>query len=182
MTSDNSNKTIKIAVSSCLAGHNVRYDGKNRNNNIIHQLCERFDCISLCPESDIGLGTPRPPLDIIRIDNSFRVRGKTNPSFDVTDKLLDYATRIASQHKDICGYIFKSRSPSCGVNSTPWKDTNEKEVGITNGIFSAQIKQLLPSLPTIEETQLINSIELETFIQDVLQYAKEKSKLEKMRD
>lgn len=174
---NNSGKKIRIAVSSCLQGFHVRYDGKNKNNNDILKICEQFDCISICPESETGLGTPRPPLNIIKIDDTFKARGRTNPLFDVTEKLSGHAKNIRSRYPDICGYIFKSRSPSCGVNSAPWQTAYGDEVGITSGIYSAQIKLLLPNLPIVEETQLSDKNNREKFVQAVLQYASELSKM-----
>lgn len=168
---------IKIAVSSCLAGYNVRYDGKNKKLDVINQLCDLFDCIAICPESEIGLGIPRPPLNIVKINNSFRVRGRTNPAFDVTDALQKHAQHIVCCHRDICGYVFKSRSPSCGVYSTPWRRISKEETGLTSGIFSAQIRELLPSLPVIEETQLENSEHLNEFVNAVRRYAEELTNL-----
>jgi len=162
---------IKIAVSSCLMGHNVRYDGKNMKNDGICDICARFNCIAVCPEAEIGLGTPRPPLVIIKEEHSFHARGWTNPCFDVTDSLQRHAQQIISRYPDICGYIFKSRSPSCGVNSTPWQTFVNKETGLTDGIYSAKIKQLIPALPITEETQLCDASKIDDFVQQVFHYA-----------
>ena len=168
---NSANKKIRIAVSSCLAGHNVRYDGGNRRNSAVQRLCSKFDCVTLCPESAIGMGTPRPPINIIKIDDSFRARGKTNPLFDVTELLINYADQFVASHQDICGFVFKARSPSCGLDSTPWKDLRDAAGGTTSGIFGNRIKQLLPAIPTIDEIQCANMHELDKFIENVIQYA-----------
>lgn len=162
---------IKIAVSSCLLGHNVRYDGDNKNDSTVQHLCNVFACVAICPESGIDLGTPRPPLKVVKIDNQLKVTGRTNPRFDVTKSLENYASYVINTHQDICGYIFKSRSPSCGYESTPWFDENNKLGGITSGIFNTQVRNLLPSLPVIEESQLGNLFEKQSFIQQVNEYA-----------
>ena len=177
MASTNLNKSgkkIRIAVSSCLQGLRVRYDGTDKNNDDIRKICEQFDCICICPESEVGLGTPRPPLNLIRINNVFKARGRTNPAFDVTEKLTRQAQNVLTRYPDICGYIFKSRSPSCGVDSTPWKSSSGEEFGVTSGIFSAEIKLLLPNLPVAEETQLSDVNNREVFVQAVLRYASKK--------
>jgi len=164
-------KKISIGVSSCLLGNNVRYDGKNKDNQVIQNICSVLECIPLCPEEGIGLGIPRPPLQIVRIKNDFRARGKTNPGFDVTDRLGHYANNIVSRHPDICGYIFKARSPSCGINSTPWRNISGDDTGLTSGIYSDRISTLLPSLPVIEETQLANEASVKIFMDAVRKYA-----------
>lgn len=168
---NNTSKIIKIAVSACLLGHNVRYDGGNKNNSSIHHICNTFECIPICPESAIGLGTPRPALMVIRQNDVFRVRGKTNPAFDPTLKLQNYANQLIDSDSHLHGYIFKSRSPSCGVDSTPWIDTDNQKSGTTDGIFSAQISKRLLKLPIIEETQLSDLNIQKAFMEDVKSYA-----------
>ena len=164
-------KKIRIAVSSCLMGHNVRYDGKDKKNDSICEICARFDCLAVCPEAEIGLGTPRPPLVIVKEEHSFHARGWTNPRFDVTDALERHAQQVITRYPDICGYIFKSRSPSCGVNSTPWQTPTNRETGLTYGIYSAKIKQLAPALPIAEETQLSDASKIDDFVKKVIRYA-----------
>lgn len=165
---------IKIAVSSCLAGHNVRYDGGNKDNPIVHILCKNFDCVYICPESAIGLGIPRPPINIIKTKTGFEARGKTNPQLDITRQLRSYAQKTIAAHGELCGYIFKSRSPSCGVNSTPWKETGNNTEGFTSGIYSAEFQRLNPELPMIEEYQLGQPEILENFIRQVKRYSRTK--------
>jgi uncharacterized protein YbbK (DUF523 family) len=164
-------KRIKIAVSSCLLGKPVRYDGNHKENKSLKVLCDRFECVSICPECEIGLGVPRPPIHIVNVDEHFRARGKTNPNFDVTQSLETLATEIATNNNSICGYVFKARSPSCGINSAPWYSASRQESGITSGIFSSRIQQLLPALPVIEETQFEKPKEMKSFIAGVKEYA-----------
>lgn len=96
-------KKIKIVVSSCLLGSNVRYDGGNKINATVQNVCETFECLAICPENAIGLGIPRPALQIVRVRNDYVTRGKTNPEFDVTDQLQAYAQRRVRDNPDICG-------------------------------------------------------------------------------
>ena len=152
-------------------GYNVRYDGKNKKNDYVIKLSDTFDLLAICPEYGIGMGVPRAPINIINVDGQFRARGVTNPGSDFTDSLQQLAEAIVKSHKDLCGYVFKARSPSCGVDSTPWFDIDSVEQGLTSGIFTQQVKKLLPDLPMIEETRLTSGLEIERFIEQVNNYA-----------
>ena len=164
---------IQIAVSSCLLGHKVRYDGQDRKNDNVMKLCNQFDCIAICPEYAIGLGIPRPPINIVQIDSELRVRGIANPNHDMTDALKEYADSIIESIPNICGYIFKARSPSCGVNSTPFFNEAGTDLGKTSGIYSNRIQQRLHNLPIIEEKQLEDGEDMQRFAEAVYTYAKE---------
>ena len=166
---------LQIAVSSCLLGHKVRYDGRDRKNNNVLKLCEQFECVAICPEYAIGLGIPRPPINIVQIGSELRVRGIANPNHDMTDALQEYAETICESIPNLCGYIFKARSPSCGVNSTPFFSETGSELGVTSGIYSSRIQQRLDKLPVIEEKQLTTEDDIELFIESVYAYAKELS-------
>ncbi|WP_455219020.1 DUF523 domain-containing protein [Kaarinaea lacus] len=170
MPNRQSNK-IQIAVSSCLLGHKVRYDGQDRKNKNVLKLCEQFHCIAICPEYAIGLGIPREPINVVLTGSDKRVRGIENPNHDVTEALQEYADSIHESIPTLCGYVFKSRSPSCGVNSTPFFSETGTELGIDSGIYSSQIKQRRQDLPIVEETQLTTGEDIQRFIDAVNTYA-----------
>ena len=165
---------IQIAVSSCLLGHKVRYDGQDRKNSKVLKLCEQFDCVAICPEYAIGLGIPRAPINVVQIGSQLRVRGIANPNHDMTDSLLEYADSICESIPNLCGYIFKSRSPSCGISSTPFYNESGIELGKTNGIYADRVQQLY-KLPIVEETQLDTDEDIQQFIDAVYTYAEKQS-------
>lgn len=154
-------------------GHKVRYDGQDREHKNALKLCEQFHCIAICPEYAIGLGIPRAPINIIEIDSEKRARGIENPNHDVTDLLQEYADSIYESIPNLCGYVFKARSPSCGVNSTPFFGETGTELGVTSGIYSRQIQQRLYHLPVVDETQLITNEDIQRFVDAVNTYARE---------
>lgn len=165
-------KRIHVGVSSCLLGYNVRYDGQNRQHDSVTALCENFSCVAICPEYAIGLGIPRAPINIIEVTaERLRVKSSANPHLDVTDELVDYADHIQQSIPEICGYVFKCRSPSCGVGSTPYFDSDGNQLGIMDGVFSGRIKQLAPALPIMEETQLADKGNRKAFEDAVRAYA-----------
>jgi uncharacterized protein YbbK (DUF523 family) len=151
----------------------VRYDGRNKLNNQVLALCEAFNCIAICPEYAIGLGIPRAPINIIQVENRYRVKGSATPDLDVTEELIDYANHIRDSQPQICGYVFKSRSPSCGLQSTPFFNEKGSHLGDTDGIFCSRIRCLFPGLPVTEETHLEEEQTVKQFQDAVIQYAKE---------
>lgn len=167
----NTDKTgrITIAVSSCLLGENVRFDGGNKLSNVItSELGRHFSLLGVCPEMAIGMGVPRKPVQVVRIDNGLRVRGVEDSRVDVTDRLLAYASNFAKHHAGICGYVFKQRSPSCGLGETPLFNLQGQEIGLTDGLFAGMIKKLLPDLPLADELQIENTPTRNVFIDAVL--------------
>lgn len=163
---------LTIAVSSCLLGHNVRYDGSNKKNDHVLRLCTMFNCLAICPEYSIGMGVPRSPINLVSVNGRYRARGAIDPEFDVTDLLNQFAVSIVNSNPELCGYVFKARSPSCGLDSTPWFDDDSRQQGLTSGIFSHKIHLLLPELPMIEEAQLTGNDEIEEFIVRAKNYAR----------
>ena len=143
----------QFAISSCLLGEDVRYDGGNKYTPyIVEKLLTHIDVIPVCPEVAIGLGTPRPPIQLVSRDNHIRAVGIDNPKLDVTTLLQDFGKQFYAQTGLLCGYIFKSRSPSCGVTDTKISTVDGETLG--TGIFSNQIIQAAPHLPVIDETRL----------------------------
>ena len=103
---------MKIMVSACLLGENVKYNGGNNKSEALLRLLESHTVIPVCPEVLGGLPVPRTPAEIVKgtvtnrngesVDEAFR-RG--------AQKALDIANR---EKPDLI--ILQSRSPSCGVN------------------------------------------------------------------
>ena len=113
-------KKIKVGISSCLLGESVRYDGGHkRDDYIIDTLTQHFDLIGVCPEVAIGLGVPRPPIQLVETRTGTSVLSVDDPTNDVTARLSRFASRTSVELSDVCGYIFKSGSPSCGLQAVP---------------------------------------------------------------
>jgi len=163
------NNKPKLGVSSCLLGAAVRHDGGHKHNRYLTEtLKEFFEFIPVCPESDIGLGTPREALHLEGRLNDIRVRGNRNHDHDVTDLLRNHGKKMASQINDLSGYIFKSHSPSCGlehVSRRPSVDRNPIKDGI--GQYAAAFIGAQPLLPVEEEGCLQDPTLRENFFERV---------------
>lgn len=161
---------IPIAVSSCLLGQEVRYDGSHKHNGYITQtLGTYFEYTSFCPEVAIGLGIPRPTIQLVQIEDTIRVRGTRNPELDVTDALQAYARSIVPMLEGFCGYIFKKSSPSCGMERVKVY-LNGNPVTSGRGVYTEVIMRELPELPAEEEGRLMDPVLRENFIERVFVY------------
>jgi len=162
---------IPIGVSSCLLGNRVRYDGGHKYNSIIDELFSTgFDLIAVCPETGIGLGVPRPPIQLLKQQAQVRAVGVEDKTIDVTDALHDYAQRIMKDHRKLCGFIFKARSPSCGIGSSDLFDAQGTYLDKTSGIFAATLQQINPKLPVIDEDSLALDENWKRFIERVNEF------------
>jgi uncharacterized protein YbbK (DUF523 family) len=113
---DGHGSRIRLGISSCLLGQKVRFDGNHKHDSFLTgTLGQFFEWVPVCPEVAIGLGIPRPPIRLVGSPASPRAVGVKDASIDMTDKLAAYGKRQAHALGDLSGYIFKSKSPSCGM-------------------------------------------------------------------
>lgn len=162
---------IPIAVSSCLLGQEVRYDGGHKHNGYLTQTLGRyFEYIPFCPEVAIGLGIPRPPIRLVHVGGQIRAQGVKDPQLDVTAQLQDYAHEVVPQLAGVCGYILKRASPSCGMERVKVY-SNNNIYGSDSGIYAAALMQAMPELPIEEEGRLMDPVLRENFIERVFVYA-----------
>jgi uncharacterized protein YbbK (DUF523 family) len=158
-----------VAISSCLLGEKVRYDGQHKQDPCIAQyFAARVDWKSICPEVGAGLGVPRPPVQLVGDKSAPGALGIDDASLDVTDALAGYALEILQELQGVSGYIFKSRSPSCGLTDTPLFDADGHDNGFTSGIYARVITKELPGLPVIDEQRLHDAHSRVLFLQQVL--------------
>ncbi|MFC1602068.1 DUF523 domain-containing protein [Pseudomonadota bacterium] len=160
-----------IAVSGCLLGNPVRYDGTDKYNELIcKHLSKQFEVIAVCPEADAGLGTPRPPIQLTGDPQQPLAVGVEDPALDVTAALTSFASAWVSQADNISGVILKSRSPSCGLWDTPVYNQQGQVQSNGSGLFARILTQYYPQLPVIDETEITQPKQLENFINRVKQY------------
>jgi len=171
-SSKDSPDKIKIGVSSCLLGENVRFDGGHkRNQYLLNTLSQYFDFHLFCPEVAIGLGIPREPIRLVEQGELIKCVGTKNDTLDVTEQLQDIANQQSNWHSEISGYILKKDSPSCGMERVKVykKDMPERN---GTGIYAKQLMQNFPDLPIEEEGRLNDLILRENFVQRVFVYAR----------
>ncbi len=172
MQPDLSSLPLRIAVSSCLLGNQVRYDAGHKHSAYLTQtLGDYFSFIPFCPEVAIGLGIPRPPIRLVDVDGLIRVRGVSDPQQDVTDALVEYAESVVPQLRQVSGYVFKKGSPSCGMERVKVYDIRSGQPMRSGaGLFAGTLMQALPELPVEEEGRLMDPRLRENFIERVFVY------------
>ncbi len=171
MPSKAENDKPLVAVSPCLLGQKVRYDGADkRNGYIVQELGRRFDFLPLCPEVEIGLGVPREPVELVDHNGRVRALGRQHRQLDISGRLLAHAERMLPRLRACAGYIFKSRSPSCGLDSTPVYDEAGHLLRHDSGLFARAVRRALPELPCIEETGLKDPAARRRFLSRVDHY------------
>jgi uncharacterized protein YbbK (DUF523 family) len=159
-----------IGISACLAGERVRYDGADKGDAaLITALAQHFELIPLCPEVAIGLGVPRPPIALYGAAHSPRARFVHDPASDLSAALIGYADEQA-RRPAIHGYVFKARSPSCGLRDTPIETTAGMTYGA--GLYARTLLASLPGLPAADERELQDAEVLAAFIACVQAHAR----------
>ncbi len=169
---------IIIGVSSCLLGNKVRYDGRDALDAYITEtLALYFHYLPLCPEIEYGLPVPREPM-ILR-KNGDRPRLMTiETEIDHTEGMLNWAAGKAAELKSagLCGFIFKGRSPSCGLGDVKVYDGTAMMHAMGTGIFAGFFADTFPRLPVIGDERLHDPAAREVFLLEVKKVAEETAK------
>ena len=178
MLNDMKQPNITLGISSCLLGNAVRYDGKHKRSDTICSIFSHlFDFQPFCPEVAIGLGIPRPPIQLVQQKTDEETQGirvveVQNRKQDYTVQLTQYAKKtVCTDFTAISGFIFKQSSPSCGMERVKvYKSdgTFLHQRGI--GRFAQVIQQQCPLLPVEEAERLIDVKVREHFVQRVYAY------------
>ncbi len=166
-----------MAVSSCLLGERVRYDGKEKGIAwIVEHLASEVEVVSICPEVGAGMSVPRPPIQLVsRPGEELRVV-VVNEGSDVTAALRNFSNQQLARIADmpIAGYVFKARSPSCGLRDTPHFASaagGAKSLRIASGFWAGMLQSRWPDLPCVDESELRESAGQEQFLRRVRAYA-----------
>lgn len=166
-----SSARIRIGISSCLLGQEVRFDGGHKHNGYITEsLGQYFEYVPFCPEVAIGLGIPRPPIRLVRHGTAVEARGVKDPALDVTGKLAAYAGKVAAKLDDVSGYILKKNSPSCGMERVKVYTPKGMPVATAPGVYAGALMDQLPELPFEEEGRLMDPVLRENFVERVFVY------------
>ncbi len=158
---------IIVGISSCLLGHEVRFDGGHKRNHYIEQTLGRyFSFRPFCPEVESGLPIPRTAVQLRRVGEQIRVVNAKDTDIDVTDALNHCAKNQDVWLKDLSGYILKKDSPSCGMERVRvYHQHSAQRSG--SGLFAQYLKDHYPELPLEEEGRLGDPKLRENFIQRV---------------
>lgn len=146
-----------LVISKCLGFEACRYNGGIENNVFIENLRNYVDFITVCPETDLGLPIPRDTLRIVQKDDKLKlVVSKTGQ--DVTEKLDEFAEEFLKNLEDVDGFIFKNKSPTCGVKDAKIYTAIDKGAAIRRGkgVFVQKITNKYPNIIIEDEGRLTN--------------------------
>jgi len=157
---------IRLGISTCLLGEPVRYDGGHKHDRYLTDtLGEYVEYVPVCPEAECGLGIPRESMHLEGDPESPRlITSRTHRG--VTDSMVRWAqTRLHQlEHERLCGFIFKSNSPSCGMERVKIFDDKGMPQKKGVGIFAGFFMKRFPLLPVEEEGRLHDPVLRENFI------------------
>ena len=163
---------IRIGVSACLLGQNVRYDGGHQRDRYITDTLGRwFEWVPICPEVEYGLPIPREAMRLVGDPETPRLV-TIRTRIDHTDGMLSWADKRleALAAEDLCGFIFKSRSPSSGMAAVKVYPETGMAVKKGVGIFAGAFMRRFPLLPVEEDGRLNDPALRENFIERIFVY------------
>ena len=160
---------IRIGVSACLLGEPVRYDGQHKHDHFITDTLGRYvDYVGVCPEVECGLGVPRETVRLVGDPADPRLV-TTRTGIDHTGRMQTWAARRLREleQEDLCGYIFKARSPSSGMENIKVYNDKGGIAGKAPGMFGKAFMAHFPTLPCEDEGRLNDPDLRENFIERV---------------
>lgn len=165
-------RPIRVGISSCLLGQEVRFDGGHKRDRYLTDTLGRFvEWVPVCPELEIGLGAPRETLRLEGKGGDPRLVFR-NSREDITRRMNAWSARRveALDAEDLCGYVLKKDSPSCGMERVKvyGEGGAARKEGV--GLFARSLMQRHPLLPIEEEGRLNDAPLRENFIERVFAY------------
>jgi uncharacterized protein YbgA (DUF1722 family)/uncharacterized protein YbbK (DUF523 family) len=165
---------IRLGVSSCLLGDEVRYDGGHKRDAfLVGTLGPFVEWVPVCPEVEVGLGVPRPAIRLVgSASTPSLVVEKTGE--DITVPMQRWANRRVAELRalGLHGYVLKRGSPSCGLLRVRVYDDGGRPGQVGRGLFAAALTDALPTLPVEEEGRLADAGIRENFIERVFASAR----------
>jgi len=163
---------LRIGISACLLGQQVRYDGGHKRDRFLTDTFGLFvEWVPVCPEVEAGFGTPREAMRLVDDDGRLRlVTVKTG--IDLTGQLERFARRRVEQlaAEELSGYVLKKDSPSCGVERVKVYNQHAVPSRSGQGLFAAALCARYPHLPVEEEGRLSDPRLRDNFVERVFAY------------
>ena len=177
---------VLVGISSCLLGEMVRYNGVHRKAALlVAELTPHVRWLPVCPEVEVGMGVPREPVHLVErdVEREQKIEGELGTAGscrlvgvetgrDWTRDMEEFAASctLDLEKQGVSGYIFKSRSPSCGLRSVPIHAAENAPKREGPGLFAAAVRARFPDLPVAEESDLVDAASCRAFLRRVLEY------------
>lgn len=158
---------LRLGISACLLGQEVRYNGGHKRDAFLTDTFGRYvEWVAVCPEVEVGMGTPRPPIRLERRGEEIRlVMPSTGEDYTEAMRSWGQCRVAALAEMDLDGYVLKKDSPSCGMERVkvyPGAEGAPSKDG--RGLFAEVLMERLPDLPVEEEGRLNDPLLRENFI------------------
>lgn len=166
-----------LLISRCVGFEHCRWNGDMISSPYIEKLKKHVDFITVCPESDIGLGVPRKPVRLVKQGAEILMLQHTS-GVDVTAGMNEFSVRFLTALQQIDGFLCKERSPSCGMSNVKIYAGTEEGSAVSrmgSGLFGAAFKNAFPLLPFASEGHLYNYMLREHFYTQVYTLARFRS-------
>lgn len=158
---------LRIGVSACLLGEEVRYNGGHKRDPFLTDVLGQYvEWVPVCPEVEIGLGTPRPAMRLVKIGEDTRMVTPETGA-DHTEAMRVYSERRVGElfGERLAGYILKKDSPSCGMERVKlYPAEGGAPVKEARGLFAEALLRRWPDLPVEEEGRLHDPLLRENFV------------------
>jgi len=160
---------IRLGISTCLLGENVRYDGGHKLDRFLTDTLGQYvEYVPVCPEVECGLPVPRESMHLEGDHESPRLVTLRTKQ-DMTERMVSWAkSRVVELEKEgLCGFIFKSDSPSSGMERVGVY--NEKGMPVKKGVgmFAGIFMEHYPLLPVEDEGRLHDPKLRENFVERI---------------
>jgi uncharacterized protein YbgA (DUF1722 family)/uncharacterized protein YbbK (DUF523 family) len=172
-----SDEPVRVGVSSCLLGAEVRWDGGHKRERFLTDVLAPFvEWVPVCPEAELGMGVPREPVHLARDGAALRMLGNRSGE-DWTERMRAFAARRAREieARELCGYVLKKDSPSCGMERVRVKPDAGPVKRDGRGLFAEALLERMPALPVEEEGRLNDAQLRENWIERVFAYRRLRS-------
>ncbi|TLS67358.1 DUF523 and DUF1722 domain-containing protein [Mariprofundus erugo] len=163
----------RVIVSRCLGFDACRYNGQMLEDRHVEALKPFVEMITVCPEADMGLGTPRQPVRLVRQDGEVLML-QPSTGRDVTAEMQRYLDRQMAVGTDIDGFLLKGRSPSCGPSSVKIYHGVDKSASFSKGagLYAEAVMRCHPYAAVEDEGRLRNFHIREAFLMRIFALAR----------
>lgn len=142
-----------VLVSLCLGFGVCRWNGAALDCRLVDELRGEVDFIPVCPECEIGLGMPRPPIRLVQNDSALALV-QPETGLNLTAKMINFTEKFLQSLGQVDGFILKRKSPSCGLVDIPVYATPDAKLCLNkngSGFFARAVCRSFPDIPKVDE-------------------------------
>ncbi len=168
---------IKLGISACLLGKSVRYEGGHKLDHLLlATLSPMVEWVPVCPEVECGLPVPREAMQLVGNRESPRLV-TIESGVDHTEQMIQWLDKKLGEPvmRNLCGFVFKARSPSCGVRDASIVLPASGASAQGAGLFAGAVLRCFPDLPVADEEQLHDPAVRNEFIRKISAYQSPKT-------